>query len=198
MMLIEESTVPDAALPLEAFKAHLRVGSGFGEDSLQDAVLNSFLRAAIAAIEARTGKVLIERVFSLVVNGWQNAMSQAFPVAPVGAVSEVYLSDHLGLETALDGASYRLEQDTHRPVLKPRGMLLPQVPRDGSARIVFSAGYGADFDEVPADLGQAVLMLAAHYYEFRHDTGLSSGCMPFGVSSLIERYKSLRLRAGRS
>ena len=63
-MLIEETTVPDAALPVDEFKAHLRQGTGFGEDTLQDEVLRSFLRASIAAIEARTGKVLMERAFS--------------------------------------------------------------------------------------------------------------------------------------
>jgi uncharacterized phiE125 gp8 family phage protein len=63
MMLIEETTVPDAALPVAEFKAHLRLGTGFGDDALQDPVLRSFLRAAMAAIEARTGKVLITRPF---------------------------------------------------------------------------------------------------------------------------------------
>ena len=63
-------------------------------------------------------------------------------------------------------------------------------------RVHFVAGFADNWEGVPADLRQAVLMLAAHYYEYRHDTGLSNGCMPFGVSSLIERYKALRLGAG--
>ena len=39
-------------------------------------------------------------------------------------------------------------------------------------------------------------MLAAHYYEYRHETRLGDGCMPFGVSSLIERYRPLRIGLG--
>jgi uncharacterized phiE125 gp8 family phage protein len=39
-------------------------------------------------------------------------------------------------------------------------------------------------------------MLAAHFYEYRHETALGSGCMPFGVTSLIERYRPLRLSLG--
>jgi uncharacterized phiE125 gp8 family phage protein len=58
------------------------------------------------------------------------------------------------------------------------------------------AGYGAAWSDLPADLAQAVLMLAAHYYEYRHDTALSGGCMPFGVTSLLERYRPLRISAG--
>ena len=65
MMLIEETAIADAALPVDQFKAHLRLGTGFAEDNVQDEVLKGFLRAAIAAIEARTGKVLIERGFLL-------------------------------------------------------------------------------------------------------------------------------------
>jgi len=57
-MLIEETNIPDAVLPLAAFKAHLRMGTGFSDTSLQDAVLGRFLRAALAAVEGRTGKVL--------------------------------------------------------------------------------------------------------------------------------------------
>jgi uncharacterized phiE125 gp8 family phage protein len=42
-------------------------------------------------------------------------------------------------------------------------------------------------------MSQAVLMLAAHYHEYRYDTALDGGCMPFGVTALIERYRPLRL-----
>ena len=49
------------------------------------------------------------------------------------------------------------------------------------------------WEDVPADLAQAALMLAAHYHEYRDATALDGGCMPFGVSALIERYRPLRL-----
>ena len=198
MMLIEETTIPDAALPVDAFKAHLRAGTGFAQDSLQDAVLSSFLRAAIAAIEARTSKALVERAFSLVLMGWQDAMGQVIPVAPVVALTQVVTIDHLGQETVVDAGLYRLERDTHQPCVKPTGLLLPRLPQNGSVRVEFTAGMAPAFGDIPADLAQAVLMLAAHYYEYRNDTSLSGGCMPFGVTSLIERYKSLRLRAGQA
>ena len=64
MMLVEETTVPVSALPVAQFKDHLRLGSGFSDDGIQDAMLESYLRASMAAIEARPGKILIEREFS--------------------------------------------------------------------------------------------------------------------------------------
>ena len=195
-MLIEETSVPDTALPVDAFKAHLRLGSGFGTDSLQDEVLVSFLRAALAAIEARTGKALLRRVFHMSLAGWRAVDAQALPLAPVHAVNSVTIVARDGVETVIDPQRYWLERDAQRPVLRSTGAALPSVPQGGSVTLVIDAGYGTAWGQVPADLQQAVFLLAAHYYEFRHETSLSDGCMPFGVSSLIERYKSMRLGFG--
>ncbi|GGX47932.1 hypothetical protein GCM10007385_14670 [Tateyamaria omphalii] len=196
MMLNEETTVPDAALPVEEFKAHLRLGSGFGNDTVQDAVLVSFLRAAIAAVEARTGKVLIERDFTLSVVSLATPDAIAVPVAPVTGVSSVSLVDRVGTETAVATDTYWLERDPHRPRVRSVKHELPAVPAAGSMRVAFTAGFGAVWSDVPADLAQAVMLLASHYYEFRNETTLSEGCMPFGVTSLIERYKPMRLGGG--
>ena len=50
MMLTEQTTVSGAALPLQALKDHLRLGSGFADDGMQDALVESYLRAAMAVI----------------------------------------------------------------------------------------------------------------------------------------------------
>jgi len=196
-MLSEQTPVPEAALPLEPFKAHLRLGTGFGEDNLQDEVLLSFLRAAIAAIEARTGKVLIVRQFVLNLHQWSDQSAQALPLVPVTAITAVVRVDAEGGEEILASSQYHLIQDSQHPQLCPTGSLFPAVVTGGALRINLTAGMAIDWGELPADLGQAVLMLAAHYYQYRDDTGLSGGCMPFGVTSLIERYRVVRLSLGR-
>ena len=197
MMLIEETTVPDAALPVEEFKAHLRLGSGFGVDTVQDAVLVSFLRAAVAAVEARTAKVLIERDFTLSVTDWTCTQAQNLPVAPVAVVTGMARVDRSGVRSDMSADVYWLERDTQRPRVRSVGAALPQVPDAGAVEIAFRAGFGMGWSDVPADLAQAVMLLASHYYEFRHETTLSGGCMPFGVTSLIERYRVMRLGGAR-
>jgi uncharacterized phiE125 gp8 family phage protein len=197
MMLIEETPVADGLLPLAEFKAHLRLGSGFGQEGLQEPVLLSFLRAALAAIENRTGKALLARNFRWTLHRWAEAGAQALPLGPVSTLLEVALITADGTEIAVAAAQYWLEQDLHAPVLRSAGSALPGIPRGGAAQLRFRAGLGESWADLPADLQQAVLMLAAHYYEYRNDTGLSEGCMPFGVSSLIARYKALRI-GGRS
>ncbi len=197
MMLIEQTNVPDEALPVQAFKAHLRMGSGFGlDDDLQDEVLRSFLRAAMAAIEARTDKALLARTVGLTVSEWADPRAQALPVAPVLAVTRVATVTRAGDETDVSPQSYWLERDGHTPRLRPTGVSLPRVATGGAVRVEFTAGFGPAWTDVPSDMQQAVMMLAAHYYEYRHDTALSGGCMPFGVTSLIERFRVLRIGRG--
>ncbi|MDT8856318.1 hypothetical protein RNZ50_15085 [Paracoccaceae bacterium Fryx2] len=196
MMLIEQTSVPGAALPVQALKDHLRLGTGFADDGMQDALIESYLRAAMAAIEGRIGKVLIARRFQLSLPDWRHGGEQALPVAPVAAVVSVTLVDAGGVAVLVDPARYRLVQDTHRPKLAAAGALLPLVPVAGRVEVVFEAGFGAAWAAVPADLAQAVLLLAAEYYERRHEAGLRDGGLPFGVVTLIERWRTVRVLGG--
>lgn len=193
MNLVETGSVAVTALPLAEFRAHLRLGTGFGEETLQDAVLEGYLRAALAAVEARISKVLLARDFEMTVTEWSEAGVLVLPRAPVSAVSRVAMRDVTGAETVVDAAAYRLEADAHWPKVRSVGACLPNIG-SGEAVVAFTAGFGA-WADVPADLQQAVLLLAAHYYEYRNETALARGCMPFGVTSLIERFRPLRIGA---
>ena len=198
MMLVEQTSTPAAALPVADFRNHLRLGTGFADEGAEDSLLESFLRAAIAAVEAWTGKALLQRDFSLTVAGWRDSRSQTLPVAPVSAITSVKIVDCLDWETVVDPARYRLQQDTHRPALIARGLLLPTIPPQGSAVIAFTAGFGPDWAHVPADLAQAVMLLAAYYYEYRHEMRVGGSVMPYGVASLVDRWRNLRIGTGRA
>ncbi len=196
MMLIEETTVHPDALPVALFKEHLRLGSGFSDDGMQDGLLEGFLRSALAAIEARTGKALIERQFSWTLTKWRDAFEQVLPIAPVSAIVRVEVLDRMGDATLIDPVTYQVRPDMQRPVLVAVSASLPSVPQAGAVKIEILAGFGPDWSDLPADLAQAVFLLAAHYYEYRHEVQYDGGCMPFGVSALIERYRSIRLTGG--
>lgn len=195
-MLIEQTTVPAAALPVSQFKEHLRLGTGFADDGAEDALLEALLRAAMAAVEARTGKVLLERDFIWQLTAWRGGDRQALPVAPVSAVSALNIVDRDGNTTLVDAGAYGLEPDTHRPHLVATGSALPTIPLGGRAETSFTAGFGADWAAVPADIAQAVFLLAAHYHEYRHEAAHGERAMPFGVSALIERWRTVRILGG--
>lgn len=195
MMLIELTTVPGAALPVQTFKDHLRLGTGFADDGLQDGLVEGCLRAAIAAIEARIGKALLSRDFRLVLSQWRDPAAQALPMAPVTAVVSVTLVEAGGDAQVIAPARYRLRADRHRPRLAGVGMLLPTVPMDGQVEVVFTAGFGADWASLPADLAQAVLLLAGQFYDHRHD-GDGAVALPLSVQALIEKWRNIRVLGG--
>lgn len=199
MMLVELTAPALEALPVAGLRAHLRLGSGFdlAEDAAETAAMAGFLRTAVATIEARTGKVLLARQFRLRLEDWRDPAGQALPLAPVNAVERVEIDDGAGQVTAVDPSQWRLAPDVQRPTLMPKGAVwLPHVPQGGFVTITFSAGFGLTWDAVPADLAQAVLLLAARFHEDRTFEG-SQAAMPFGVSALIERWRSVRVLGGR-
>ncbi|PIE16794.1 MAG: hypothetical protein CSA68_01200 [Rhodobacterales bacterium] len=196
MMLVEQTTVPAAALPIAEFKDHLRMGTGFADDALQDAVLESYLRSAMAAIESRTGKILIARQFMWSLTAWRSLQKQAFPVAPVGQITGFRMRDRAGAVSEIASARYALQKDDHRPYLLAVGGNLPDIAIGGAAEVVFEAGFGAAWTDLPADIAHAVLLLAAHFYENRDLAGAGQAAMPYGVTSLIERYRTVRILGG--
>jgi uncharacterized phiE125 gp8 family phage protein len=196
MMLIEQTGVPAAALPVQEFKDHLRLGTGFADDTVQDALAEAYLRAAIAAIEGRIGKALLARDFLMTLTGWRTDEAQAFPVAPVSAILSVNVLDRDAVATLIAPARYRLLRDTHRPKIVAAGGSLPGISIGGAAEVGFTAGFGPAWADVPVDLAQAVFLLAAQFHENRHEAGERPSVLPFGVMALIERWRTVRVLGG--
>ena len=195
MNLVELTSVPSTALPIEVFKEHLRLGSGFDQDGAEDRLLETYLRAAQSAIEARTGKILIEREIRWDVREWRDRTRQPLPVAPVSAIVRMTRVAGSGAEDPVDAARFRLEADRQRPAVISTGPALPSIPRGGHVEVVVLAGFGPEWSDLPDDLAQAVLMLAAHFYEYRA-VGIEARSLPQGVAALIERYRTVRLFMG--
>lgn len=191
MNLIEVTSPAAATIPVRAFADHLRLGSGFADDGGQDALLEGYLRAAISAIEGRIGKVLLAREFSWELTRWFAPDRQGLPVAPVSEITQMTMITASGDESLVDAGAYHLRADMLRPEVVAG--TLPVIPWNGTVRIGFVADFGPEWAHVPADLAQAVFLLAASNYEARAEGHGAKGTMPFGVLSLIERYKTVRL-----
>jgi uncharacterized phiE125 gp8 family phage protein len=197
MLLTEETDVPAEALPVQSMKDHLRIGTGFSDDGMQDGLIIGHLRAAIATIEARTGKALLARRFKLRLDRWRDGRGgQALPVAPVAALVSVAIEAADGTVRTIDPASYRLVQDMARPRVVGAQMGFPALTEGRVVEIVFDAGFGTAWANVPADLAQAVLLLAAEHYETRHDAGMTRAALPMAVHALIERWRTVRILGG--
>lgn len=190
-MLTELEPAPQATVPLAEFAAHLRLPEGFGET---EPALDVYARAAAAAVEGLTGRALVARKFRWRTRRWRDACRVVLPIAPVSEIHAVTLVDAAGGWRAADPVSWVLVQDAFRPALKGAGgRRLPEIPRDGVAEVELTAGHGADWNAVPPELRQAVLLLGAQYYEQRQVSADPAREAPHGVRTLIAPWREMRL-----
>jgi uncharacterized phiE125 gp8 family phage protein len=190
MMMVELTSIPTASLPVAELGHYLRLATGFADDGSEDAPLESCLRAAISAIESRIGKVLFERRFSMQVSQWQSGSAHKFPMAPISEIESVTLVNRAGQDSLLDPARYALRQDGDRPAVISIGPALPQPSLGGHIDVILRAGFGPNWADIPADLRQAVLIMAADFYD---GSGREKGDISFAVAMLIEPYRPLRI-----
>lgn len=186
---------PPAATPVsrDEFSSHLRLAYGFPDDGAEDPLLDLYLRNATAAIECWTGRALISRSFMLEVRAWTGAGHLILPVGPATSITSLRFVGPSGAVN-VPASGYELEPGTTRQrVSGPGGTALPPIPAGHVAELVFEAGYGPAGADVPGALRQAVLLLAAHYYENRRGDPDARSGLPVAVQALIEAERPLRL-----
>ena len=193
MMLVEQTEVPTVALPIAEFRDHLKLGTGYPDDAAQDVLLEQILRAAIAAVERRTGKALFLRPFLWTLAAWRGIRREELPVAPVAQITELRIVEADGTPTVVPTSAYALQPDAQRPLLCAVGLALPTVPVAGRIEILFDAGFASGWAALPHDLTQAVLLLAAHFHENRHAVGADQSALPLGVEALLAPFRPFRL-----
>lgn len=193
MILIEKTGVPPASWPIMELREHLRLGKGFADDASQDALLERLLRSAAAVIERRTGKALLQRTFVLTLSAWRGVVREELPRVPAVALSAVRIIDSQSTVSTIPLMRFTIDADAHRPKLHAVSGGLPTIPVGGKAEIEFDAGYAADWSGVPSDLALAVMMLAAHFHENRHAVADSGAPIPYGIESMIEGFRPIRL-----
>jgi uncharacterized phiE125 gp8 family phage protein len=166
MILSETGGTPVATPPLDAFRAHLRLASGFADEAPEDASAAGYLAAAVAAVERRLGGPLVVRRLAASLSRLDRDGRLRLPAGPVTAIAGAMMEGPAGTR-ALDTAGWTVEAEARRPRLSRAGGPLPAIPPGHRLRVEFDAGLAPDWDRVPADLAEAVLLLAATLYEER-------------------------------
>ena len=112
------------------------------------------------------------------------------PLGPVQSVTSIAYTDNAGLALTLDPAAYTLSGDRISPVY---GTNWPAA-RPG-VTILFTAGYGDDWNSIPEAIRQGVAMLAAYWYSQREsvtvgpDQGPASR-VPYDTKEMLAPFKS--------
>lgn len=196
-------------LLLDEVKNHLRI-----DGTADDAGLGALLQAAREMIETHTGLCLINRRLALYLDSWPGSfgkmpwwqgvacgsmaafsrMTEYLPlgVRPVQSIEAVRLYDADGTATLWGAENYDLKPGLE-PVLYRKKGSWPQAGRsfDGIC-IELTAGFCESWNNVPADIRQALLLLVTHLYENRGETE-GKAMAASGASAILQPYRKLSL-----
>jgi uncharacterized phiE125 gp8 family phage protein len=184
-------TVAPAAEPvtLAEAKAFLRLGT-----SSEDDLLTGLITAAREDLERATGVALIEQDWRLVVDAAPCSDLLVLSRHPVREILSVTAYGSEGEAALVDPADYQADLSS-----RPARLLFlarPTVARAmNGLEVDFRCGFGEAGPDVPDTLRRAILVLVAHWYEFRAGYGPADQPVsyPAHYERLIAGYRDRRL-----
>jgi uncharacterized phiE125 gp8 family phage protein len=160
----------------------------------EDGLLGTLITAARLMIEAASGRMLIDQDWRIVLDRWPDSGEIRLPLSPVRSISAARVYDAQGLAQTVSPAALQLDASADPPVIR----LVAGVPPIGRTRSAIEidvvAGYGDSAAAVPALLRQAVLRLAARWFEERGDVvGRDAAALPPEIMALVAPFRRMRL-----
>ena len=136
----------------------------------EDDLLATLITAARLMIEAAAGRCLIEQRWRILRDRWPGDGTIRLPLSPVMRIEAARVYDLLGAAQPVAETALALDTGIDPPRIRIAGDV-PEIGRSRAAiEIDLVAGYGATSAAVPAPLRQAVLRLAARWFEERGDS----------------------------
>lgn len=191
MALIMTSAPAIEPVALAEAKAHLRV-DGTAEDTL----ITSLIATSRLQVEAALGLALILQSWSWRIDRWPPGGTIILPLRPVSVITSIRVQNADLSYTVVPPASYLLDGQGAPARLVPTGAGLPPPGIAAlGCEVNFTAGYGALAADVPAPLRQAILLLAAHWFENREPLAESGKAAPTpeAVNALLNPFRIHRL-----
>lgn len=189
MTLIRTSGPSAEPVTLVDVKAHLRLAHASEDD-----LLSGLLRAAREDVERSTGLALIEQTWRLVLDRWPTDNCALLTRHPVRQVLSVTTFGPEGEAALLDPSGYQVDM-----LSRPARIHFDRRPERlrimNGIEIDFTAGFGEAGTDVPDLLKRAILLLVAHWYEFRASFGPDEQPVsyPAGYERMIAGYRTRRL-----
>lgn len=190
-MTLTRITEPSAEpVTLAEVKQHLRLS----HDS-EDALVSSLMKAAREEVEQATGLALISQQWRLYLDCWPVSQIILLQRTPVLSLDSVTVFDEAGVPSTLALSGLVLDRAS-RParIAMPDGLTQPGRDING-IEVDFTAGFGATGVEVPDGLKRAIMLLAAHWYEYRgaEPFDRASAAWPPNFERIIARYRRVGL-----
>ncbi|GGB50966.1 hypothetical protein GCM10011316_23790 [Roseibium aquae] len=175
-------TAPSAEpVSLSEMKAQLRLVS-----DAEDGLVTGLIASARQYVERTTRRALITQGWRLYLDNWPPGRVVRLPLAPVRSIGQILVFGEDGTGHVLPGDAYTLDRSSDPARLRVRPGAGPSTGALMGVEIDFTAGYGDGASDVPADLRQAIRLLAAHWFEHREaGTETVQGSLPFGLDRLL-------------
>lgn len=177
---------PDPIVSLADAKAHLSV-----DHDHEDALIEALVAAAIGHIDGPDGwlgRAIGVQTLELRRCGFPGCIDLPYP--PVLSVSTIVYDDADGIEQSVDDTVFRV----YGPMveLAPGASWPATESTSESVRVTYEAGY----EEVPAPIKQAVLLMVGDMFKHRESTqigAISSVPMSMTVDRLLAPYRVWRV-----
>lgn len=184
-------TVEPAVEPvtLVEAKAHLRLS----HDS-EDVLVSGLIRAARDEVEKTAGLALIDQSWRLALDRWPRHGTALIAKHPVKQILSVTAYGPDGEASLIDPAAYQLDRLSRPARLHFSAEQAPLRAMNG-IEIDFAAGFGESGPDVPDLLKRAMLVVVAHWFEFRaaFGPGEQPVSFPAGYERMIAGYRARRL-----
>jgi len=191
MSLVLTSAPAAEPLSVAEAKSHLRI-----DGAAEDALIASLILTSRLHIEAALGIALITQSWRLHLDRWTDSGVIELPIRPLQSVEAVRVMDQSGTPTTVPTSDYIVDAAGSPPRLVPVNGGWPAPGRKvGGIEIDLDAGFGAEAEDVPGPIRQALLLLVAHWYEHRDpvEIGSPETRIPAAVSDLLMPYRIKRL-----
>ncbi len=176
-------------LTLQEVKNHLRI-----DHEHEDNLLADTLKAARQFVEFSSHQKCISQTWRQYESRASDSCAVTLQVGPVISIASVTAFDAEGTPTVLSPETYGLFRGEDPSVLQFSNLMAQSTASNGF-EIDIVAGFGDLGIDVPDTLKRAILLLVAHWYEFRgavspQDQPVS---LPAGFETLISQFKRVSI-----
>jgi uncharacterized phiE125 gp8 family phage protein len=189
-MTLFRTVAPEAEpVTLNEAKQFLRLSN----DS-EDTLISGLIRAAREEVEASCGLALIDQSWRLTLDLLPPLGRVLLRRHPLREIVSITRFGEDGEGTLVDPGTYRLDPTSRPARLHFRDLPAVGQPMNG-IEIDFKAGFGEAGTDVPDLLKRAILLLVAHWYEFRAEVRAKDqpASYPSGYERLIAPWRTRRL-----
>ncbi|MFP5075733.1 hypothetical protein ACLE20_00330 [Rhizobium sp. YIM 134829] len=189
MTIVELAPPPAEPLTLAEARAHLRL-----DQTAEDGLVASLIRAVRLHLERETGLALISRPFRLYLDAWPQGRVLEIARGPVRSIEAMTVYKADGLPAAVNLTGFTLDGRA-----RPARLFLPAVPATEKAingiEIDLTAGFGDTGTDAPETLRRAMLLHLTQLFAFRGAVAVEDqpAAVPAGYDRLIAPFRLRRI-----